>query len=211
MVKVVVKDNITEWHDRVRAELNKLAMLQIRVGILGSADGELLRIAYVHEFGATITPRTARNLAIPLSPSARNKSPRDYDDAWVLDNGENRFLVHNKRSRDGGDNLEFLYLLVPKVTIPERSFIRAGYDAGKNKILAACEWAARAIVFDGISAEIAAERIGVAGVGIIKRYMRSGAILPKSSLTLASAPNKTKPLIRSGRLANAITYEVIKA
>ena len=196
MVKVVVKDNITEWRDRVRAELNKLAMLQIRVGILGSADGELLRIAYVHEFGATITPRTARNLAIPLSPSARNKSPRDYDDAWVLDDGE---------------NLEFLYLLVPKVTIPERSFIRAGYDAGKNKILAACEWAARAIVFDGISAEIAAERIGVAGVGIIKRYMRSGAILPKSSLTLASAPNKTKPLIRSGRLANAITYEVIKA
>ena len=36
MVKVVVKDNITEWRDRVRAELNKLAMLQIRVGILGA-------------------------------------------------------------------------------------------------------------------------------------------------------------------------------
>ena len=73
----------------------------------------------------------------------------------------------------------------------------------------ACEQAARAIVFDGLTAEAAAARIGAAGVGIIKRYMRNGAILPKGSLTLASAPGKTTPLIQSGRLANAISYEVI--
>lgn len=108
-----------------------------------------------------------------------------------------------------GDQIEFLYLLVPKVTIPERSFIRAGYDGGRDKIAKACEQAARAIVFDGLTAEAAAARIGTAGVGIIKRYMRSGAILPKGSLTLASSPGKTTPLIQSGRLANAISYEVI--
>ena len=207
MAHIIVQDDISEWRKRVRAELNRLAQMQIRVGVLGSEDGELLRIAYVHEFGATITPRNARNLAIPLSPAARKKSPRDYDDAWVLDNGENRFLVRSKGRN--GDQIEFLYLLVPKVTIPERSFIRAGYDSGKDKIAKACEQAVRAIVFDGLDAETAAARIGTAGVGIIKRYMRSGAILPKGSLTLASSPGKTTPLIQSGRLANAISYEVI--
>lgn len=75
MAHIIVQDDISEWRKRVRAELNRLAQMQIRVGVLGSEDGELLRIAYVHEFGATITPRNARNLAIPLSPAAR-KNPR---------------------------------------------------------------------------------------------------------------------------------------
>lgn len=204
MARIVVQNTISDWRKRVRAELDKLARMEIRAGVLGSADGELLRIAYVQEFGATITPKTARNLAIPLKPSMRGKSPREVSDTWVLDTGENRFIV---RSR--GEQLDFLYLLVPKVTIPERSFIRAGYDSGKDKLAQACELAARAIVFDGISAETAAHRIGTAAVGIIKGYMRSGALLPKSSITLASAPGKTSPLIQSSRLINAVAYEVI--
>lgn len=204
MARIVVQDTISAWRKRVRAELDKLARMEIRAGVLGSADGELLRIAYVQEFGATITPKTARNLAIPLKPSMRGKSPREVSDTWVLDTGENRFIV---RSR--GEQLDFLFLLVPKAAIPERSFIRAGYDSGKDKLAQACELAARAVVFDGISAETAAHRIGTAAVGIIKGYMRSGALLPKSSITLASAPGKTSPLIQSGRLINAIAYEVI--
>ena len=86
MAHIIVQDDISEWRKRVRAELNRLAQMQIRVGVLGSEEGELLRIAYVHEFGATISPRNARNLAIPLSPAARKKSPRDYDDAFRRDN-----------------------------------------------------------------------------------------------------------------------------
>lgn len=201
---VVLRDDISAWRKRVRAELNRLGQMRIRVGVLGSAGGELLMIAHVQEFGATITPRSARNLAIPLKPSMRGKSPREVANTWVLDNGENRFIVRDK----GKDQIDFLFLLVPRVTIPERSFIRAGYDANKNKLAEACEKAARAIVFDGISAEEAAHRIGTAAVQLIKRYMRSGAFVPKSSITLASAPGKTTPLIRSGRLVNAISYEV---
>ena len=204
MAQVVIQDNVSDWRRQVRAELDCLARMEIRAGILGNAGGELLRIAYVQEFGATITPKTARNLAIPLKPSMRGKSPREVSNTWVLDTGENRFIV---RSR--GQELDFLFLLVPKVTIPERSFIRAGYDSGKDRLVKACELAARAIVFEGIRADTAAHRIGAAAVGIIKGYMRSGALLPKSSITLASAPGKTSPLIQSGRLINAVAYEVI--
>jgi len=67
----VERDDWTPWYERTKAELAQLAQAEIHVGILGSADGELLKIAAVHEFGATIHPRNAKNLAIPLSPRAR--------------------------------------------------------------------------------------------------------------------------------------------
>ena len=64
----VERDDWTPWYERTKAELAQLAQAEIHVGILGSAGGELLKIAAVHEFGATIHPRNAKNLAIPLSP-----------------------------------------------------------------------------------------------------------------------------------------------
>ena len=70
------RDDWTPWYERTKAELAQLAQAEIHVGILSSAGGELLKIAAVHEFGATIHPRNAKNLAIPLSPRARGRSPR---------------------------------------------------------------------------------------------------------------------------------------
>lgn len=118
----VERDDWTPWYERTKAELAQLAQAEIHVGNPGQRGGELLKIAAVHEFGATIHPRNAKNLAIPLSPRAEGRSPRDFDDLWTYDNGEDRFLVRDK----GKAGLEFLYLLLPSVTIPERSFIRAG-------------------------------------------------------------------------------------
>lgn len=69
------RDDWTPWYERTKAELAQLAQAEIHVGILGSAGGELLKIAAVHEFGATIHPRNAKNLAIPLSPRARGAAP----------------------------------------------------------------------------------------------------------------------------------------
>lgn len=76
------RDDWTPWYERTKAELTRLAGAEIHVGILGSADGELLRIAAVHEFGATIHPRNAKNLAIPLRPDMKGKSPRDVEGAF---------------------------------------------------------------------------------------------------------------------------------
>ena len=145
----VERDDWTPWYERTKAELARLAQAEIHVGILGSAGGELLKIAAVHEFGATIHPRNAKNLAIPLSPRARARSPRDFDDLWTYDNGEDRFLVRDK----GETGLEFLYLLLPSVTIPERSFIRAGYDGNKDLLATACENAVRRVVLGELTAE----------------------------------------------------------
>jgi hypothetical protein len=198
-----IKDDWTPWYKRTKEELAKLSRAQIHVGIFGNENSELLKIAYVHEFGATIVPKTAKNLAIPLTPAMRGKSPRDIDDTWIYDNGENRFIVRDK----GKKGFEFLFLLLPKVTIPERSFIRAGYDNGKNLLAKACENAVRRVILGELTADQAAHNVGIAAVNMIKRYMRT--VQPaKSAITLASAPGKTSPLMQSGRLRNSITFEV---
>ena len=185
-------DDWTPWYERTKAELARLAGAEIHVGILGSADSELLRIAAVHEFGATIHPRNA-------------KSPRDVEGAFFLDNGENRFICRKKGKK--GDQLDFLFLLLPSVTIPERSFIRASYDGNKDVLAKACENAVRRLILGELTADQACHNIGTAAVAIVKRYMRT-VQPPKSSLTLASAPGKTAPLVQTGRLRDSITYEV---
>lgn len=136
---IVTRDDFTPWRLRLIEQLQALARLQIRVGVLGSSDGELLRIAYVQEFGMTITPKRAQNLAIPLRPSMRDKSPRDVPNTWVLESDGNRFIVRNRPP----DGIDFLFLLLPRVTIPERFFIRAGYDGNKDLIAAACSRAVK--------------------------------------------------------------------
>ena len=198
-------DDWTPWYERTKVELARLAGAEIHVGILGGADSELLRIAAVHEFGATIHPRNAKNLAIPLRPDMKGKSPRDVEGAFFLDNGENRFICRKKGKK--GDQLDFLFLLLPSVTIPERSFIRASYDGNKDVLAKACENAVRRLILGELTADQACHNIGTAAVAIVKRYMRT-VQPPKSSLTLASAPGKTAPLVQTGRLRDSITYEV---
>ena len=153
----------------------------------------------------TITPKRAQNLAIPLRPSMRDKSPRDVPNTWVLESDGNRFIVRNRPP----DGIDFLFLLLPRVTIPERSFIRAGYDGNKDLIAAACSRAVKSVISGQADAVTAANHVGVAAANLIKRYMRSAGYQPKSAITLASAPGKTTPLIQSGRLMESITYEVI--
>ena len=135
----------------------------------------------------------------------KGKSPRDVEGAFFLDNGENRYICRKKGKK--GDQLDFLFLLLPSVTIPERSFIRASYDGNKDVLAKACENAVRRLILGELTADQACHNIGTAAVAIVKRYMRT-VQPPKSSLTLASAPGKTAPLVQTGRLRDSITYEV---
>lgn len=206
MPVTILRDSYAAWLDKVHPELDRLGGASVRVGVLGQADGELLMIANVHEFGATIRPKRARNLAIPCSPRAKNAKPADFDDAFVWQDDSNpsvRWLVRPLTQ----NKLEFLYMLVSQVSLPERSFIRASYDAKKNVLHKAVIRAVGLVVTGELTAQQAADQIGNAAVGIVKRYMGTLAP-PKSSITLAADPRHNKPLMSSGRLRNSITYEV---
>ena len=169
---MTLNDQVIPELKRIRDELEKLKTFTIHVGIQGDADSEILTIARVHEFGATIHAKNAKNLCIPINKLSYDKSPRDFDTQGLFFfKSHNGFLLaaipkQKKRRRrkkkgeaEGGeaqDDIELLFLLLPSVTIPERSFIRAGFDANRENLAAECGKVVNKIIHDGWTAEQAA-------------------------------------------------------
>ena len=96
-----------------------------------------------------------------------------------------------------------------KIRIPERSFIRSSYDENKNKFRTYDDYLS-AVLDMKISVQDFYQIVGNACVNTIKEYIRRGDFEPDSSLTLERKKPKTKPLIDTGRLINAIDFEVIR-
>ena len=164
-----VNDEIVPYLRKVKAEMEALNKLRIKVGIQGDADSELLMIANVHEYGATITAKNARNLCIPIHKDSYDKSPRDFQDLFFIRSKDGYlFGVTAKKGRkntENANNLNFLFLLLPSVTIPERSFIRAGFDHNKGALARLVQEAVADIYQGKTTARQAAEWIGGQAVG----------------------------------------------
>lgn len=245
-----IKDNVTPEIDRIREELAKLNNMLINIGVQGvpgydeggksreGASADLLTIAGVHEFGATIKPKNVRNLAIPIDKEAVGKSPKDFDGLFFIRSEEGYLFgcISPKRRGNGpkkktspsgkepdkkkpkqpfkkpeSDDIRFLFLLLQSVSIPERSFIRAGFDNSKKELEDACGRALSGIILDGWDAETAANHIGMKAVGCIQAYMSNSAnFKPKGPVTLQTAPGNSgkTPLYVTGRLRDSITYRI---
>jgi hypothetical protein len=102
--------------------------------------------------------------------------------------------------------------------IPERSFLRSTVD-GSDKIVKTAEQAASDVAHGKLSAEKAANRVGVVAVGAVKRTIQSRIPPPLSQQTLerraakgahggglASMGGAATPLIDSGQLIQSIQY-----
>lgn len=241
-----IQDGITPELDRIIGELTRLKKMNIHVGIQGvagtnaqgaevTASADIMTIAGVHEFGATITAKKVKNLAIPVSKKAIGKSPKEFDGLFFMEcdgllygcisknrkgsqrnSGRPRVVKQKKynpttkpiKSGKIGD-IEFLFLLMPSANIPERSFIRAGYDNNKSKLEEACMRAINGILFDAWNAETAANHVGMIAVGAIQEYMNTPSnFKPKSTVTKATSNWGDNPLVESGRLRNSITYVI---
>ena len=92
---LIIKDEITEELERIKQELKRLGRMKIIIGIQGvageNAEGEMVKasadimtIAGIHEFGATIKAKNVRNLAIPIAKKAVGKSPLDFDNLFFI-------------------------------------------------------------------------------------------------------------------------------
>lgn len=209
-----VNDEIVPYLRKVKAEMEALNKLRIKVGIQGDADSELLMIANVHEYGATITAKNARNLCIPIHKDSYDKSPRDFQDLFFIRSKDGYlFGVTAKKGRkntENANNLNFLFLLLPSVTIPERSFIRAGFDHNKEALARLVQEAVADIYQGKTTARQAAEWIGGQAVGLIQQFMsEAGNFTPKGSIQREQAPSYAdSPLMVTGRLRNSITWKV---
>lgn len=209
-----VRDNVLPHLRRVKAELEKLNGTRIKIGIQGNADSELLMIARVHEYGATITPKATRNLCIPIHKDSYDKSPRDFQDLFFIRSRDGYLFgvvaKKGRRDKENPNNLKFLFLLLPSVTIPERSFIRAGYDANKNRLAEVVKDQVSEIILHGKTATEAAEYIGGKAVDFIREFMTDASNFePKGKIQRERYPSYAdSPLMVTGRLRNSITWEV---
>lgn len=103
-------DEVLPHLRKVKAELEKLNHMKIKIGIQGSgtnwqnqrvsADADLLTIARVHEYGATITA-SGKNLCIPIHKDSYDKSPRDFQDLFFI-RSKDGYLFGVVAKRGGG-------------------------------------------------------------------------------------------------------------
>ncbi len=77
--------------------------------------GTNVKYAKIHHFGGTIFPKKAKYLAIPLTPAAKVKSPRDWENTFIK-----KGIIF--RNLDNG-NVEALYALKKSVKIPARPYM----------------------------------------------------------------------------------------
>lgn len=92
-------------------------------------------IANVHERGATITPKKAKYLTIPLPPALTSRglpkkpSARDWKDTFVLKSRKGNLLIVQKQPNGG---ILPLYVLKKSVTIPKRLGFEEAFLAGRD-------------------------------------------------------------------------------
>lgn len=217
-------DRITPELLRIKGELEQLQKLRIKVGIQGDADSEILTIARVHEYGAVIHAKQAKNLCIPINKESYDKSPRDFPDLFFIrsDKGyllgvvEDKTKKRRRKTKQHSDygvddgSLKILFLLLPSVTIPERSFIRAGYDANRNLLADVCQQAMGKIIHEKWDAHKAAEWIGGKAVDLIHEFMSDASNFePKGRIQKERAPSlANNPLTVTKRLFNSVTWKV---
>ncbi|WP_313152072.1 hypothetical protein [Lacrimispora sp.] len=244
---MTIDDGITPELERIKRELATLTGMKIHIGIQGasgygvSGEGrkgtpaDIITIANVNEFGATIKAKNVKNLAIPITKKAKGKSPLDFPGLFFLRTPNGLFGCISKNRKGGppkqksspsedkpntkkpgkkpikkklGD-IEFLFILLESVTIPERSFIRAGYDNNRKPIEDITVQALKGIIFNSWDAEKAANHIGMGTVGIIQSYMNAPFNFKgKGRVTKSTSNWPGNPLVETGRLRNSITYRI---
>ena len=209
----ILKDTFRPEMARIKREIAALRGLTVHVGIMGDAGGDLLMIASVHEYGATIHAKNVKHLAIPLTAEAKDAgSPRSFSDLEFIPISPGYgYLVREKPEAKGKsydpDNYDWLYMLVESVEIPERSFIRASFDNGGDTLEKLCKEAVDGIIRKGWTAQEAADYVGKWAVEMTREYFNTKLSPAKSATTLRTT-TQYQPLFDSGRLYNSITYRV---
>lgn len=94
-----------------------------------------------------------------------------------------------------------------QITIPERSFLRAGYDQNKEKILKQAEKVLPDVLLGTLSEEQYYELVGALLRDAIKEYAVDLQTPPKKPWPTRD-PAKNNPLIETGDMVSGIEYEV---
>lgn len=95
-----------------------------------------------------------------------------------------------------------------QITIPERSFIRAGWDANENDFLDQAEQHIKDAVVGGVSVSAVIDAMGQEARDYIREFARDLRDPANHPFTI-DQKGSSNPLVDTGGLIGAITYEVI--
>jgi hypothetical protein len=92
--------------------------------------------------------------------------------------------------------------------VPERSFLRAWFDANREKIQETLRSAHRQVLLGKLTPQKAGELIGMKFVGEIQTWIGSGKVKPPLAPSTIERKGSSVPLIDTGQLRAAISYLV---
>lgn len=96
------------------------------------------------------------------------------------------------------------------INIPERSFIRSGFDENKDDMGNKVSMLISNLINDDIDVDTFYEAIGHYCVGKIQEYLTDLSNPPLSPVTLENREHGgSNPLIDTGKLRDAITFEIV--
>lgn len=192
---------------RLAKVLKELGKSEIQVGVFGedsNVDEEpinIVTLARVHEYGMTIRAKRVQYLTVPLSPAAKGKRVADFPDAFKVP-GKNLIA----RSRGKG-RIEPLFLLVKSVKIPERSFLRSGFDENVDAITNKIARELNNVMDFNISVDVFLDAVGMEFAGLIQKKMRK--VGPSNSQITEGVKRSSGVLRDTGRLIGAIRHRVV--
>jgi hypothetical protein len=93
------------------------------------------------------------------------------------------------------------------INIPERSYIRAGFDENKAALEKKVNELLPQVIALEIPPDVLYEAIGIEGMGLIQKYMTDLKEPPNAQMTI-DRKGSSNPLIDEGRLRQAISWRV---
>ncbi len=198
----------TVFLPHVEEELLKIFGKKIIVGPAAAEGSELAIYAASNEFGAEIKPKKGRFLAVPLRKEVKGISPRSVDGLeFIPPRGSRKNPVLARRE---ANRLVTYYLLLPRVIIPERSYLRSTIDSQDaiDKAMNLASAAIGRIIAGSGRADDVLHAIGNSLVSSVKMRIRSSIDPPNSGITLAVKKGSVT-LVDETRLIGSLSYEVL--
>lgn len=177
---------------------------EIKVGIFESDDSEIAQLAHVHEYGMTIVPKNGKYLSIPSHRKSKGKSPREFADLFFIPTANGNGLLAKEVGRD---KIEVYFVLVKQVVIPERAFIRGGFDEHIGNISDKIERLLPDVMNMGMNPDDFLNAIGMEFATKIKEYMND-LDSPANARLTSEMKGSSNPLVDTGRLRDAIKHKV---
>ena len=195
---------ITTVKDKIPEMIKTFESLKGKKVQVGVFDGENAWLARIHEYGCDIRAKKAQYLTIPISPKSIGKKAGEFDDLFFVQakSGE-KFLARDVRKGE----IELLYWLTKSVKIPERSFLRAGFDENVKEINKYSDILLKKVATGEMSEREYLDNIGQRLSSKIKTFARN-LNSPANSRVTRENKGSSNPLVDTGQMIRGITWKV---